>query len=540
MGIAISGSDRDAAEASHPPSGGIGIDLSSRVDEILCRRPSVGLAVAVVRNGRIEEFEGRGFANLQTRRPISEDTVFRIGSITKTITALAVLQLWEQGSVDLDAPASEYLRSYRLLMAEPEFRPPTLRHLLTHTAGIPDARRFVDLLDIGAGPWDARVPVRSVPFGQPLPSLATEYAPGLEVVAQPGSAFAYSNHGFATLGQVVEDVTGMPLDRYLRERIFLPLGMDSTDLTRTHSLAARLAEGYVLTSAGPRTVDDRDWLGSGAGGAYSTVRDLSRYAAALARGGANDHGFVVRPETQATMFERHYQTDPALPAMGLGFFVTDVDRRRVVAHDGILPGFNSHLSLVPESGIGLIALTNGSTGAMRWLPQEAEDLLRRLIGAEREQPVPAVAHHPEIWSDIVGRYALPPRVSDLRGRLAMGGGLEVFVGGGRPMLRLRLPVPALWNGLPLQPDDAADPMAFQVDLAPFGMGRVRLRFRRDRTRGTTLMHTDLGGQPISFQPVAAGDRRRSRTLLVAALTGVAVAARRSRRCGPSRDRRLRG
>lgn len=511
------------------------VDLATRVDGILGRRPAVGLAVAVVRGGRLAEFEGRGFADLGARRTITEDTVFRIGSITKTFTAVAVLQLWEQGRVELDAPVSGYLRSYRLAATDPDFGEPTLRHLLTHTAGIPDTRRFLDILDLRAGPWDARVPVRSAPFGRSLPSLATFYAAGLEVVASPGSAFAYSNHGFATLGQVVEDVTGVPLDRYLRERIFGPLGMASTDLVRTERIAARLAVGHVLTVAGPKAVQDREWLGAGAGGAYSTIRDLGRYAAALLHGGANEHGSVMRPDTLETMFDRHYATHPALPAMGLGFFVADVDGRRVASHDGILPGFNSHLSVVPESDVGLIVLTNGSAGAMRWIPEEADALLRQVLGVAREQVDAAVPHHPEVWSGIVGRYALPPKVSDLRGRLAMGGGLEVFIGGGRPMLRLRLPVPALWRGLPLRPDDAEDPLAFHVDLAPFGMGRVRLRFRRDGSRGEAVMHTDLGGQPLSFTGVAGGRGGRS-TALFMTVAGVAAAAAVARRIGQSSRR----
>jgi CubicO group peptidase (beta-lactamase class C family) len=186
------------------------LDLAARVDDMLSRRPATGLALAVVRNGRLEEFEARGFANLATRRPITEDTVFRIGSITKTFTALAVLQLWEQGILDLDAPASRYLRAYRLVARQPGIPLPTVRQLLTHTSGIPEVRRAADILDIRAGPWDARVPVRSVPFGHRLPSLAASYADGLEVVADPGSAFAYSNHGFATLGQIVEDVSHTP------------------------------------------------------------------------------------------------------------------------------------------------------------------------------------------------------------------------------------------------------------------------------------------------------------------------------------------
>src|SRR5919197_2671791 len=100
-----------------PDHGSVGIDemeLKARADGISNRWPAVGLAVGVVRNGRLESFHGHGLADIASGAPVTEDTVFRIASITKTFTAIAVLQLWEQGLVDLDAPANDYLRAYRL------------------------------------------------------------------------------------------------------------------------------------------------------------------------------------------------------------------------------------------------------------------------------------------------------------------------------------------------------------------------------------------------------------------------------------------
>src|SRR5512133_4003942 len=100
-----------------------GPQLGARVDEILNRWPAVGLAVGVVRDGRLESFRAHGLADIASNTPITEDTVFRIGSITKTFTAVAVMQLCEQGLVDLDAPANEYLRAFRLVPAKARFRP---------------------------------------------------------------------------------------------------------------------------------------------------------------------------------------------------------------------------------------------------------------------------------------------------------------------------------------------------------------------------------------------------------------------------------
>src|ERR687898_905706 len=203
----------------------VGVDelgMEARVGEVLNRHPAVGLAVGVVGGGRLEFFHGHGVADIAANTPVTQDTVFRIGSITKTFTAIAVLQLWEQGLVDLDAPANDYLRAYRLIPAKAAHRPATLRQLLTHTAGLPELLY----------PWRAYTPIlgQTVRFGQPLPSLAEFYRGGLHLVAEPGTSCTYSNHGFATLGQLVEDVTGQPLDRYFRDHLFDPLGMANTDL----------------------------------------------------------------------------------------------------------------------------------------------------------------------------------------------------------------------------------------------------------------------------------------------------------------------
>jgi CubicO group peptidase (beta-lactamase class C family) len=503
------------------------LGLKARVGGILNRWPAVGLAVGVVRNGSLE-FSGHGVADIASSSPITEDTVFRIGSITKTFTAIAVLQLWEQGLVELDAPANDYLYAYKLIPAKPRFPPATVRQLLTHTAGIPEVVYAADLLHPGWGPFDARPAVQSVRVGAPLPSLAEYYRGGLRLVVEPGSAFAYSNHGFATLGQLVEDLSGMPLARYFRERIFEPLGMADSDLVRSERVASRLATGYVVGPKGAKSVPDRDWVGAGGGGIYSTTRDLARYLAALLGGGANEHGSVLHPMTLATMFEPQYQPDPRVPGVGLAFFRNDAGGHRLVGHEGILPGFNSALSLAPDDGIGVIALTNGSHGAFVWLPTELGRLLHHLLGVPDEGVRSDVPHHPEIWSEICGRYRLPEGIADLRGRVMLAGGAEVFVRGGRPMVRLLTPVPALYRGFPLHPDDDKDPYVFRLDLSSFGMATVRVVFSRDARVGTTAAHTDLQALSLSKRPARGSPAARWTVALGALAVGTAAAAGRRR------------
>jgi CubicO group peptidase (beta-lactamase class C family) len=465
--------------------------LAAAAGEILNRHPAVGLALAVVHRGGATAFHGHGFADLAARRPVEESSVFRIASVTKLFTAIAVMQLVERGMVELDLPANRYLRSYRLVPAHPGGRPATIRHLLTHTAGLPEIIRLADLLHPGWGSFGMRPAIASVAVGEPMPSLASYYRGALRMVVEPGRSFAYSNHGFATLGQLVEDVTGLPLARYFRECIFAPLGMADADLVRSRAVAAHLARGYEMGREGPVPVTDREWLGSGGGGIYASTRDLARFAAAILGGGANGEGRILEPETLTTMLEPHFQPDRRLPGMGLGFFRYEAGGHRLVGHDGRLPGFVAELLAAPDDGVALIGMTNGSSNAPTWLPIELERLLRRLIGVAEPAIRTDLPHRPETWSAICGSYTLPARVSDLRGRLAMPGGIEVLVRDGRPVARLRTPIPGLSRGLLLHPDDPDDPYLYRADLAPLGMPSVRVAFARERQGSMTELHTDL-------------------------------------------------
>ena len=514
------------------PTPVVHVTLRRAIDEMLRRRPTVGLAVGVVRDGDLT-FHGCGLADISSKAPITEDTVFRIASVTKLFTAIAIMQLWDQGLVDLDAPANDYLRAYKLVPAEAAWRPATLRHLLTHTAGIPEVVHFADLLHPGWGPLGARPAEFSVAVGERMPSLAEYYAGGLRVAVEPGSAFQYSNHGFATLGQIVEDVTGVPCDRYFRERLFDPLGMTETDLVRTERVASQLASGYVFGRRGPQPVPDREWICRlGAGGIYSTPRDLGRFVAALLGGGANGHGRVLEPASLATMFEPHYQPDPRLPGRGLGFFRTDAGGHRVVGHDGLLPGFAAELLVAPDDRVGVFALTNGSPGAHEWLGIELDRLLSSVLGVP-DAARTDLPHHPEIWAELCGRYQLPTG-ADLRGRVAMGGGAEVLVRGGGLIVRVLTPVPALLRGLPLHPDDQGDPYVFRLDPSTFGMPTVRVVFARDREHGVTAAHLDLLGQPLTLykrRPASGPPAGRAFALAAFAVATGVAAARRRRRAG---------
>ena len=487
-------------------------EIKARVNEILNRWPTVGLAVGVVRKGSLEFFYGHGLADIESNTPITEDTVFRIASITKTFTAIAVMQLWEKGLINLDAPANDYLHAYKLVPAKASFRPATVRHLLTHTAGIREVLHPSGLLrmrDLG----------ETVKHGQPVPSLAEYYQGGLRIDAEPGTRFMYTNHGFATLGQIVEDVSGKPLDRYLREHIFEPLGMKNTDLVRSERIESHLATGYDLRSGGARAVTDYDVITVGGGAAYSTTRDMARYMAALLIGGANEHGSVLKPATLAMMFEPQYQPDPRLPGNGLAFFRVNLGGHLAFEHDGILPGFDSQIFLAPGDGVGVMAFANGARQGFHWLTPEVGGLLRQMLGVPNEVIRTDVPQRPEIWSDICGWYHFSAHLTD-PGKLAIGAGVEVFVRHGQLMLRLLSPIPALYKGFPLHPDDEKDPYVFRINLSAFGIETGRVIFSQEGGVGTTAVHFDFG--PMSFQKQPASTNPR--LWVTGALGALAVAA----------------
>jgi CubicO group peptidase (beta-lactamase class C family) len=505
------------------------LEMGACVNEILNRHPAIGLAVGVVRNGRLDFFHGHGFADVESSRPITEDTVFRIGSITKTFTAIAVMQLCERGLIDLDAPANDYLRAYRLVPAKAGFQPATVRHLLTHTAGIPQMPRPARaLLTVFTGSALTESG-ESFDFGQRMPSLAEFYRGSLRLVAEPGTRFTYGDHGFATLGQIVEDVTGVPLDRFFREHIFEPLGMVDSDLRRSELVKSRLARGYSLRANGARAVVDRDWVTAAAGSIYSTPKDMAGYLAALLGGGANEHGSILEPATMAAMFHPQYQTDPRVPGIGLAFFRHYLGGHLAVEHQGILPGFNSQIWAAPNDRIAAMAFTNGARGAMMWMPGEVGALLESLLGVSHEVIRTDVPNHPEIWGEICGWYPVSAQLTDMQARAMAGLGVEVFVRGGQLMLRALSPIPAVYRGFVLHPDDAKDPYVFRIDLSQFGIGTVKVVFSRQPGVGTAVQ---VDFAPLSLQRRPRDRNRRRLTAgAVGALAVAGVAMARRHRAG---------
>lgn len=469
--------------------------LQAVVHDLAADHPNVGMAVGIAGPDGLTDFVGYGVEDLRRGTPITADTGVRIASITKTMTAIAVMQLVEQGRIDLDAPAERYLRSYRLVGPRADSATPTVRHLLTHTAGLPELAHVSGLLRPDFG--------ESIPLGRPRPPLAQFYGGRIRLRAEPGSRFVYGNHSPATLGQIVEDVTARPLGTYLSEHVFAPLGMTATTTDLT-AAAPALATGYEIRNRRVEPIALREMITVGVAGVCSTPRDLGRYLAALLGGGSLDGARILAPESLATMIAPHVQPDPRIPGVGLVFFRTSLGGGVVAAgHQGTVPGFHSQILFLPDVGVAVMVVTTGSREADFWVPGAAARVLRLAAGLP-EPKVVAGPHHPQVWNDICGWYRLEVGPTDVRLRGLLGAGAEIFLRDGRPALRFLTPIPQLARGFDLEPADENDPYVFLVRLG--GPEPIRIVIGCDRGRATRL-HLEVMPLTLTGQPEATNPRR---------------------------------
>ena len=451
-------------------------DLDQIVDAVLARHPLAGLSIGVVSRDGLGATAMRGVAG--AGRPVDIDTVFRIGSVTKTMTALAVVRLYEIGRVGLDDPVNDHLNGLSLV-GRPRWRPATIRHLLTHTAGIGELAAWRDVL--------TRMGGLAVRPGQAVPGVE-RYHGQLRLDVEPGTKWAYANHGFNVLGLMVEQMTGEPLADHLRSLIFDRLGMQHTDLLRSPRVAGDLATGYTLKRKGLAEPKDMDIGVPAAGSVFSTLPDMATYVAALLSGGRD----VVASSTLADAFAPHYRPCPTHPGIGLSFFRDEIEGHALVGHGGGLPGFITAMSLAPDDGIGVVAFTNGGSQAVALV---AHNALCSLLGID---PAPGPRPpRPERWADLIGWYRPDPGLLTNVRTLAVGGGVEIVQRRRQLLLRATVPVPSLWRGIPMQPmDDAGD--VYAIEFSELGTPPLRIHVEHDAQGRAVALH--LGGSVLGAFP----------------------------------------
>lgn len=327
-----------------------------------------GLVVTVVRDGRVVLQKGYGLADRRARRPMSaEGTVMRVGSVSKPVTAVAVLQLAEAGRMDLDAPVDRYLPGVLRGRGAGRVR---VRDLLTHTAG----------LDVRLNGSTTADPARVLPLRE---YVARDLPP---VVHRPGDVVRYSNQGYVLLGRLVEVASGEPFEAYVRRHVLAPLGMRSSGYRLDGALAARAATGY---EGGRRAAVLHPHM-TPAAGLNTTAADMGRLMLALLDSGriAGTGARLYSARTAPLALGRQFGMHPRMPGWTFGMFQTERGGARGVGHSGGIRGFMSGMYLWPEQRTGLFVSDNGyDGGAVQAVYFAFAD--RYLAGPPEKAPPPA-------------------------------------------------------------------------------------------------------------------------------------------------------
>lgn len=328
---------------------GLSSEKSAKIEQavtaFMSRLNAPGLSIAVVTDNQLRRQQGYGLADVENFVPAKAATVYRLASVSKPITAIAVMQMIERGKIDLDAPVQKYVPSF-----PQKTYPITIRDLLRHTSGI---RHYKGDEENSTRYYSSLTEALNIFKDDPLEH-------------EPGQRFTYSTYGYTLLGAVVEGASGMKFTDYLRENIFKPAGMFHTRADGVHDIIPNRSRGYVKTDKGELSnagLADTSYKIPG-GGLVSTVEDMSKFAVAA------QNGTLVKKETfeqmsisrvkkevwDRTLASQKIPMGKELPSYGFGWIIGTEKRKDAVWHGGIQQGVTTLIYLLPKERFALVVM----------------------------------------------------------------------------------------------------------------------------------------------------------------------------------------
>jgi len=388
--------------------------LDSHVPEMMREAGLPGFSIAVVKDGKTVHAEGFGARDPQKNLPATPDTLYGIGSVTKSFVAIAVLQLAEQGKLSLDDPVSRHVP---FELGRPG-QPITIRHLLTHSPGFPNLGTSTVLLSRGLGA-DTGIPMSSAADFYRFVNGAKD-----EVVFAPGEHFFYNNAAWRMLGHVVQERSGLPFHLYVKQRILDPLGMSRSTLDV--AVALRDPDRLVPHKRGksgpeatpfpyPNPGDNPGFsFLSAAGGVLSSANEMTRYVSALIEQGrfpggrlAGADSVLAMQSLQIATGESHY----GKTGYGYGLSVTPgFLGHTLVSHGGSISVSTAHMAFVPDLKLGVVMMGNGPGMAYG---RVAETVLALLMGLDPDEVLPASRIRKRM-ERLVGTYATYRKVETVK------------------------------------------------------------------------------------------------------------------------------
>ena len=374
------------APAAHPLEKA---DLAAFFDGLVplqMERSDVGGAtVLVMKDGQELLKKGYGYSDIAKKMPVDPDTtMFRLASISKLFTWVSVMQLSEQGKLDIDADVNKYLD----FQIAPAFgKPITLRNLMTHTGGFEEVVRNIILVD----------PKKTASLHDFL--IANQP----HRMYPPGEIPAYSNYGVGLAGYIVQRVSAEPFEQYVSEHIFQPLGMKHSSFNEPlpADLVSYASDGYRANTEKP-AIGFEIFQPAPAGGISSAAGDMERFALALLNGGELDGHRILKTETRDAMWTPQFAASNQLPPACMGFYQTWRNNLRFIGHDGDLVAFHSMFLLEPTQKLVLFVSYNSAGSAQRNRAELLDGFADRYFPAYTPpavQPIPG-----DQLKDIAGTY----------------------------------------------------------------------------------------------------------------------------------------
>lgn len=375
-----------AGITDHPDVKGAERLFTSWIRGQMAYRGLPGIAAGVVQDQELVWAQGFGYADLETKSPVTPATKFRMASHSKLFTATAIMQLRDAGKVRLDDPVSKYLPWFQIKPAEPDDPPITIEELLTHSAGLPRE---------AGSHWST--------FEFPTADEVRGYVRERQAALSPEVRWKYSNLGFTIAGMVVEAVSGETFASYVEKHIFRPLGMKDSSLDRQ---VDGLATGYGrrMPDGSRQKMPFVDARGMAAAtGITSTLEDMARFVSLQFRKGKAGGSQILstgalREMHRVRMLENNWTRGNAI-----GFAVTREKDKVYVGHGGSYFGYKTHTLIQLDDRVGVIVLTNGDDS----VPSDIAQRLMQTVGeavAKAAQPVAKPPQWDTAWSRFAGLY----------------------------------------------------------------------------------------------------------------------------------------
>jgi CubicO group peptidase (beta-lactamase class C family)/D-alanyl-D-alanine dipeptidase len=377
------------------------------------------LSIAIIDDQQTVWAEGFGMADPKSKTPATADTVYRIGSVSKLFTDIAIMQLVERGELNLDVPITDYLPDFH--PKNPFGTPITLRQLMSHRSGL------------------LREPPVGNYFETSQPSLAATVRSlnDTELVFPPNTHTKYSNAAIAAVGYLLEARSHEPFAKYLKSAVLDRMGLLNSSFEPDPRIIKNLAKAEMWTYDGLKFEAPTFQLGMApAGSMYSTVNELGRFASVLLAQGKTHNGTLLKPSTLEEMWSPQF-LDPSARVFGLGFLVRSLDGHRLLGHGGAIYGFATTLDILPEDKVGAVVLaTKDAVNAVT--EHIGEETLRLILAHRSSKPLtlpPATgAVSPELGRKLTGRYETGDDALDL---IYLDGHLSMLKSAGGEQLELR-------------------------------------------------------------------------------------------------------